>query len=163
MDGPRDQERRLPRRSIRLPDAAYREADPFLLTVCTAQRKETFLVPSYAAAATEAMTQAARVTGASLWCGVVMPDHAHLLLSALPGKTALDVGACFKRLVTLALRALGFPGGIWQRRIHDRGIRGVSEEELLAAVDYVLDNPVRKGLVAHFWDWPYRYLHPDIG
>jgi putative transposase len=162
MDGSGDQECYRPRRVIRLPDASYRGAEPFLLTMCTARKTETFLSESYATAATNAMSRAASDTGANLWCGVVMPDHAHLLVNALPGKTPLDVAACFKRLVTLALRALGVSGGVWQRRIHDRGMRGASEKELLAAVYYVLDNPVRKGLVAHWQDWPYRYLHPDI-
>jgi REP element-mobilizing transposase RayT len=108
------------------------------------------------------MLQAATKTAAALWCGVVMPDHVHLLVSAAQGKSPLDTAACFKRLTTIAVRAQGFSGDLWQRRIHDRGIRADFDNDVDAAACYVLDNPVRRGFVESWEQWPFSHLHQGI-
>jgi REP element-mobilizing transposase RayT len=108
------------------------------------------------------MLAATQQTGAVLWCGMVMPDHVHLLLSAGVGKSPLDTMACFKRMTTLAVRGLGFSGPLWQRRIHDRGIRVDFANDIERAAGYVLGNPVRCGLVASWQDWPLRYVNRGI-
>ena len=146
-----------PRKQIRLPEDAYLGGEPFILTVCTHHRLPIFRKPGYAKAATDMLAQAALKTGAQLWCGVIMPDHAHMLVNADEGKSPLDVGACFKRLTTLRLRSLGFADTLWQRRVHDRGIRR-EFSNAVAAVHYVLDNPVRQGLVSRWDEWPYTYV-----
>ena len=104
------------------------------------------------------MRAAAADTKARLWAGVVMPDHVHLLVSALVGKSPLDTGSDFKRLVTLALRELGHAGPVWQRRIHDRGIRTQFGGEVSAAAAYVVQNPVRARLVSEWTAWPHTIL-----
>jgi REP element-mobilizing transposase RayT len=92
-----------------------------------------------------------------------MPDHAHLLVPAVDGKSPLDVGSCFKRLVTLEARKLGCSDALWQRRVHDRGIRTDFNHDPAAAIRYVLDNPVRQGFVSSWERWPLSHLHPEIG
>jgi REP element-mobilizing transposase RayT len=151
-----------PRRSIRLQDSAYRAGEPFLLTACTAQGRRLFEDARLALAAVNAAREAAAVTGAALWCAVIMPDHAHLLVSATPGKTPLDTGSAFKRLTTRALLGLGHDGPVWQRRIHDRGIRTHMGQDTNTAVRYLLDNPVRRGLVTSWEHWPDTVVHEAI-
>lgn len=91
-----------------------------------------------------------------------MPDHAHLLVNALEGKSPLDVASCFKRLVTLEARKRGHSDALWQRRVHDRGLRTNFNNDLAAAIRYVLNNPVRQGLVSSWERWPFGHLHPEI-
>ena len=156
------EQQRQPRRDIRLPDACYRDQDTFLLTICTAQRRPVFQRDELAKAAFDALPAAADKTGADLWCAVVMPDHVHLLVTAASGKTPLHTGSCFKRLATVALRKAGFTEPVWQRRIHDRGLRTNFGGDLLAAVRYVLENPVRHDLTSDWEAWPYTFVHPDL-
>jgi REP element-mobilizing transposase RayT len=92
-----------------------------------------------------------------------MPDHAHLLVTAQDGKSPLDIGSCFKRLVTIEARKRGHSGALWQRRVHDRGIRTDFNHDPAAVIRYVLGNPVRQGLVSSWERWPFSHLHPEIG
>jgi putative transposase len=155
-------ESQKPRKNIRLEQGAYLAGDPFLLTVCTADRQDLLSQGRYGWQAFEQLLPAASSTGATLWCGVIMPDHAHLLVSAQPGKSPIDVAACFKRLVTMRVRDLGYAETLWQRRIHDRGLRHDFDGNLDAAVRYVLNNPVRLDMATLWEDWPLSYLHQDV-
>jgi REP element-mobilizing transposase RayT len=91
-----------------------------------------------------------------------MPDHVHLLVSAAEGKNPLDTAACFKRLTTIAVRSTGFTQTLWQRRIHDRGLRTAFGNDLHAALRYVLDNPVRRQLVDSWDQWPLSYINEHV-
>jgi len=130
--------------------------------MCTFGRQKLFAESMYGVHACELLAVAAKKTEASLWCGVVMPDHVHLLLSAGVNKSPLQTAACFKRLVTLAVRGLGYTDSVWRRRVHDRGLRAEFKNDLDVAVRYVLDNPVRHELVKSWHQWPLRYLHEDL-
>jgi len=158
----RERKRWRRRKGIRLADDAYGAGEPFLLTVCTSGQQALLTTERFGPLAHQSMTGAGEKTGGMLWCGVVMPDHVHLLVSAMPGKSPLDVAACFKRLSTIGVRKLGFAGTLWQRRTHDRGLRSAFDSNLEAAVRYVLENPVRKALVSAWEDWPLSYLHEDL-
>lgn len=151
------------RKTIRLPPDAYLAGEPFLLTVCATNRQDLLTRDRYGREAYEAMLPAAEKTDSELWCGVVMPDHVHLVVSAQPGKSPLDMAACFKRLTTMSVRDQGYAGVVWQRRIHDRGLRIDFNNDLEAVVRYVLDNPVRRDLVRSWEDWPFSHLHPEVG
>jgi len=59
----------------------------------------------------------------------------------------------FKSDTTYEARRLGLGTPLWQRGFYDRIAR--REEDLLAACEYVLNNPVRAGLVTEAGDWPY--------
>ncbi len=59
----------------------------------------------------------------------------------------------FKTKTTHAARVLGLAVPLWQRGFYDRIAR--SDEDLVAACEYVLNNPVRAGLVAEAGEWPY--------
>ena len=151
------------RTPIRLPAECYLGGEAFLLTCRTAHRLAVFGDPVLARIALGAIRVGAEQTGAQLWAAVVMPDHVHALVSAAPGKSALDVGACFKRLTTLSAREQGVSGAIWQRRIHDRGVRTAFEGNMEAAVRYVLENPVRADLVEDWSEWQHVFLAPALG
>ena len=150
------------RRSIRLPDDAYRAGELFLLTLCTSNQSPLFSSEEYAATACDAFKITEQKIGAIIWCGIVMPDHVHMLVSAAPGKSPLDCGACYKRLVTIAMRKHGYAQAVWQRRIYDRGIRTEWNNDITKVVHYVMDNPVRKELVSDWTKWPYTYLNEEI-
>lgn len=56
-------------------------------------------------------------------------------------------------------RDLGGEGALWQKSSYDRVIR--YNDTVDAAVTYVLENPVRKGLVERWEDYPYVAIVDD--
>jgi len=84
--------------------------------------------------------------------GVIMPDHAHWIVSPI-GDRELSVGdfsTGFKRVLR---KTLGSQKWEWQRGCFDRLLR--SDENLHSKWIYVQDNPVRHGLVQRAQDWPH--------
>ena len=47
----------------------------------------------------------------------------------------------------------GWRGKLWQPRYYDHIVR--AEEDLRAIAEYILNNPVRKGLAERAADWPW--------
>ena|SRR5882724_2859005 len=84
--------------------------------------------------------------------GVVMPDHAHWVVSLVQDRdlSVGDFSHGFKRLLR---KRLGSQPWEWQRGCFDRLLR--SDENLWSKWIYVKDNPVRHGLVEKADDWPY--------
>jgi len=87
----------------------------------------------------------------SAYC--LMPDHAHLLVE---GTTA---ASDLRRFVGRFKQKTGFTfaaqrgARLWQDGYRDRIPR--SDEATLTIVRYILENPVRAGLVARFDEYPY--------
>ena len=58
---------------------------------------------------------------------------------------------------TQANKLLGLTGAFWQRETYDHVVR---PGELARIVSYVLENPVKAGLVEDWQQWPHTYLAP---
>lgn len=78
---------------------------------------------------------------------VLMPDHAHLLVSSSPNSVLL--GAWVKALKAF----VGQREFRWQVNFFDHVIR--SDESETEKWEYIRQNPVRAGLVANARDWPF--------
>jgi len=79
---------------------------------------------------------------------VLMPDHLHML-ATFGEKTGMrTVIRNWKRYLTNHVRIR------WQRDFFDHRLR--DDENFSAKANYILNNPVRAGLVARFEDWPYQ-------
>jgi len=92
---------------------------------------------------------------------VVMPDHAHLLFTALRdahGWTfALpEILRAIKGSSARSINQLsGRIGPVWQDESFDHVLRG--DESLRETIDYIRQNPVRKGLVHKPEDYPWLW------
>lgn len=84
----------------------------------------------------------------------LMPDHIHFLISPqVDGISVLTFTYQFKGKTTNLSWDFGWQGKLWQPRFYDHVVR--SDENLLAIAEYILANPVRKGLAATPQDWPW--------
>jgi putative transposase len=88
-----------------------------------------------------------------LYAYCFMPDHVHIVMAVKGQKSAIDLIAGFKSVSTKESWKFGFEGKLYQRRFYDRFVR--KDEDLKEAVLYVLNNPVRKGIVQKWGDYPY--------
>ena len=89
------------------------------------------------------------------WIFVYMPDNLHLILEGKSNESnLLDSIKYFKQKTGFWLSENGFKAK-WQKDFYDHLHR--SEKDLRKHIDYILRNPVRKGLVE---DWRY---YPFLG
>ena len=85
---------------------------------------------------------------------VVMPDHIHLLLSVKDEQKLARAMQLIKGGFSHSLRNSGTSlRAVWQPRYYDRRVR--DPEEYVHTTKYILENPVRKGLVGSASDYPY--------
>ncbi|HKZ82397.1 MAG TPA: transposase [Anaerolineae bacterium] len=84
----------------------------------------------------------------------LMPDHLHYLVGPVQeGVSVLVFSDQFKGKTTNRSWQHGWRGKLWQPRSYDHIVR--VEEDLRQIAEYILNNPVRKGLVDHAEDWPW--------
>ena len=84
--------------------------------------------------------------------GVIMPDHAHWIVSPIEdrGLSVGDFSTGFKRVLR---KTLGSQKWEWQRGCFDRLLR--SDESVHSKWIYAQDNLLRHGFVQRAQDWPY--------
>lgn len=93
------------------------------------------------------------------WC--LMTNHVHLV--AVPEEErslALGIGEAHRRYTRYVNFREGWRGYLFQGRFHTLPLEG---SYLLAAVRYVLRNPVRAGVVKRPWDYPWSSAKWFIG
>ena len=88
----------------------------------------------------------------SLIAAVVMPDHVHVLLQPNPG---VDLPRIMKGIKGVSAHLLNQRkrrhGQVWQDESFDRIIR--DQAELDEKLQYMLNNPAKRGLVEDPWQW----------
>ncbi len=140
------------RKRNRLDSEAYLGHQVFSVTTNTWQGAKVFTDPEEVAACRRLLEEAARHYGFTILAYCFMPDHVHFLVegseeSALPRfMKAFKQGSSFRHK-----RHTGRP--LWQRSYYDHIIRGQLDTQ--RAFSYLLDNPVRAGLVEHFDEYPF--------
>ena len=141
-------------RRIRLDVPLYGDEGRIVsITIAAAGRNRVFTDERVAHAATGVLRGPATALEVPIYAYCVMPDHVHLVLSPAPACDAIAFVARFKSLTLRSVWELGIKGSFWQRGFWDRILR--KDEDLRTAVDYVLNNPVRQGLVASWRDYPF--------
>jgi len=143
-----------------------RDATPHFLTFNTKFRQE---LPDWARDVVLGCCDHDHGIRYRLRVAVVMPEHVHLVLTPLIDEARGEV-------VSLAEILKGIKGAsshainrrlqthrtVWQEESFDRVIR--SSESLDAKIDYVLQNPVRRGLIddpqKYPWTWRDPYNNP---
>jgi putative transposase len=83
---------------------------------------------------------------------VIMPDHVHFF--AVPDESHADFDRWISRWKAHVTRQFRSPFRLWQSGSFHHRIRGFESAE--AKREYMLNNPVRAGLVINPDEWPYR-------
>lgn len=100
---------------------------------------------------------------AYLLCCVVMPDHVHLLFKPMIDEggesfsIAEIIGSIKSATAHQINKALRRRGKVWQTESFDRVLR--SGEDVNEKASYILQNPVRRGLVNRIEDYPWYWHH----
>ncbi len=144
---------RIREKRHRLQKELYRGTVTASFTLCIRDGIELFTANDVVQIFIGILTSATNSSGCVVPAYCYMPDHQHLVL------TGMDDRADLWRAVTAYKQKAGYwlsqnrPPVKWQKDFFDHVIR--TNENLGTQVRYVLDNPVRKGLVARWQDYPY--------
>ena len=86
-----------------------------------------------------------------------MPDHLHLLVGGISEESS------FKKFIQVFKQKTAYHFKkskneiLWQRNYFDHAVR--KEEDISNICDYILSNPVRRGLVQNCKNYPYSYVN----
>lgn len=153
---------KLPRRgrAPRLPDEVYHQPfTVYTVTVCAAKRRSLFARPTRARTLVETLLRVANALGVEVGAYCVMPDHVHFALWWRGGGALASLPRfvrAFKAVSTRNLRRMGHRGPVWQRGFFDHLCR--REEDVQGVFEYIVANPVRKGLCAEAGGWPHAAI-----
>jgi REP element-mobilizing transposase RayT len=102
----------------------------------------------------------------SLHVVAVMPNHVHLVLTPLTDQkrrlivSLIEIMRAIKGASARAInQRLRLHGAVWQEESFDHVLR--SSENLDAKIDYILQNPVRAGLVQDWQMYPWVWRRPQ--
>ena len=96
---------------------------------------------------------------------VVMPDHVHMIFTPLIDKERSEVIPLAR--ITKSIKGasahlinkrIGHTGTVWQEESFDHVLR--SSESLDQKIQYVIENPVRRGLVQECSEYPWLWRCP---
>jgi putative transposase len=84
-----------------------------------------------------------------------MPDHMHLLLSLGKSykKSLIDWVSAFKRYTSRKVNESFELTPLWQKNFYDHVVR--HDESIQKIAEYIVNNPVRKGIVNDCREYPY--------
>ncbi len=139
-----------------------RDDKPHFVTFCTHER---WILPDSARDIVLASCQHDNDRMIHLQVAVVMPEHVHIIFTPLIDETRRETfslgrimdaikGASAHKINRLLERS----GKVWQTESFDHVLR--SSESLDQKIQYVLENPVRRGLVGNWADYPWLWSRP---
>jgi putative transposase len=125
----------------------------YVITMATVDRRSSFTNDLAAAAVRRELTELPEPQAIThAW--VLMPDHLHWLLELGYERALSAVVQRMKSRTAIAVnRVTGGSGSVWQAGFFDHRVR--SSEDVRVQARYLIENPVRKGLVVHPQDYPH--------
>lgn len=137
------------RHKHRLPTVCYPAGHSVHVTLCTDHGEPVFRDPRLA----EPLFEITATHSKTVAC-CLMPDHLHWLMSDAAQMKKLVHS--FKSYSTYVARTLGHGPKLWQRSYWDHVLRNDEDERQVA--EYIVQNPVRGGLVDEAHKYPYQRI-----
>jgi putative transposase len=127
----------------------------YFLTTIVAGRRKLFTGLDHANTVLETIRWLDDANRFAVDAAVVMPDHLHLV--GRLGKISLArVMHTLKSYSARRIAAAGVVTPVWQEGYYDHALR--DDEDYRSKVQYVLENPVRAGLVSRVEGYPFVIL-----
>ena len=141
-------------KKIRLDKEVYFQyGRPCHLTVCSKFDIPIFVNREFTLRCMELLESLCEKQEFLIYVYCFMPDHLHLIVSVKGEESIIGLVQAFKSLATRESYRHGFKGRIFQARFYDHFLR--TWEDLEKHIRYVLENPIRRGLVRNSEDYQY--------
>ncbi|HKO81999.1 MAG TPA: hypothetical protein VJU78_16445 [Chitinophagaceae bacterium] len=98
----------------------------------------------------------------TLFAACIMSNHVHILIRILPGAPSLNIILQNHKKFTAVQsnKFLHRSGSFWAEESFDTIIR--NNEHFYNTIYYIIQNPVKAGLIKNWYDWKWTYLHPEL-
>ena len=141
-------------KSHRLPKEFYQGTAIVAFTLCIKNREIIFQNPELVDTFIGFLKEIAAKYNCKIPIYCFMPDHLHMIVTGTDDEVdLLKVIAGFKQRTGFWLSQNKI-GAQWQKDFYDHVIK--KDESLSTNVKYILDNPVRKGIVMEWQEYPYK-------
>jgi REP element-mobilizing transposase RayT len=137
----------------RLPRECYCGRVTVAFTACVMDRRTPFTSEAIVTEFLNSLRKALEKSRCTVLIYSFMPDHFHVIIRGLDeGSDTWRAMVDFKQRTGywFSQSGLGFE---WQQSFYDHIIR--EDEDLIAQIRYIADNPVRKGMATHWSEYPY--------
>jgi len=125
----------------------------YFVTFCTQDRKPVFGDAPLVEAIRSVLIESCDVEHFILYAYCFMPDHLHVEVVGSQDSANLQrLVRTFKGRAATEARKLGIRA-LWQKGFYDHVLRERHGPDCVA--HYIFQNPVRKGLVQNWIEWPY--------
>jgi REP element-mobilizing transposase RayT len=138
----------------RLPKEYYEGELSVVFTLCIKGSVKVFIDPDIVNIFIGFLTSAVIRSGCIIPGYCFMPDHQHLIIMGTNNDSDILKAIIAYKQRTGYWMSRNRRGMRWQKDFYDHLIR--TDERLATHVRYILDNPVRKGLVSSWEHYPYR-------
>jgi len=143
-------------RPRRLQNFSYIGRRRYFLTFCCAERRDVFTDGAVVELARTQISTTALHERFAILAYCFMPDHVHLLVEGMTDAADLRRFAKLAKQRSGALYARRFGQALWQQGYHERVLRDADDAPAIAR--YILENPVRSGLVANPHEHPCSFV-----
>lgn len=141
-------------KKIRLEAEIYKNPNlPCSITICTKDKEKIFCNESLARDFLSLLQRYSKENDISIYAYCIMTDHVHLLVSASGKKDIISFVREIKSLSTRIAWGYDYQGSIWQGSFYDHFLR--KDEDLKGVATYIIQNPVRKGIVEDWRDYKF--------
>ena len=140
-------------RPPRLEGFSYVGLRQYFLTICTHERLRHFTSETLVRDVYAQFLRTGRENGIAILAYCFMPDHVHLLVEAARDDADLEAFVATAKQRAAYIARQWIRGRLWQPGYFDRILR--EEDDVFAVARYVLNNPVRAGLVDAPEEYPF--------
>jgi REP element-mobilizing transposase RayT len=138
----------------RLANDFYRGRTLVALTLCIKNRVELFKTSEIVDAFVNILDDNANKFNYIIPVYCFMPDHQHMIITGTNDEVDLLKAIINYKQKTGFWMSKNKVGASWQKDFYDHIIR--REEKLATHIRYIVDNPVRKGLVSDWQNYPFK-------
>jgi len=141
-------------KKIRLDAEIYKTPNlPCFITICTKEKIPIFTDKCFLDSVKQIIKEVSFANEIPIYAYCIMPNHIHLLLSASEKQGIVEFITEFKSRSTKLAWDYGLNCKIWQKSFYDHFLR--KDEDVSEIGMYILNNPVRKGLVKEWKEYKF--------
>jgi len=141
------------KKRVRLKNFNYKGTYRYFITICTYNKGDVFTNPDMINWAVSALKTLSKKSGFAVWAYCLMPNHLHLLIEGIDDK------ADMRGFISLFKQQTGYEykrrygKRLWQINYYEHILR--RNEDTMEIAYYIFNNPVRKGIVENYRQYPY--------
>jgi putative transposase len=143
---------KVKRKHNRLQHFSYDGNYAYFITICCYENVNYFANKSTVFTILDSLNSISYEMDYSVIVYCFMPDHLHILTSGEEEANLVKFVKKFKQITGYNFKKIS-GRRLWQKSFYDHVVR--KNEDLNSIAEYIFNNPVRKGIVKNYEDYPF--------